>query len=170
MPYRAALTLVASAAALMLLFSFRTAPSSSLLPAAAAPTATASGAGPTPTATPSGAPPSGGSSPTPSSTATPAARAGGLKDGTFTGQSAANPYGSVQVQLVISGGRITDVKALQYPTAHAQSAYISSIVVPELRAEVLKAQSAQVNLISGATYTSEGYAQSVQSAIDQAHA
>jgi uncharacterized protein with FMN-binding domain len=81
-----------------------------------------------------------------------------------------NQFGDVKVQLVIAGGRITDVKALRYPTDHAQSAYISSVVLPMLRSEVLQAQSAKINLISGATYTSEGYAQSVQSALDQAHA
>ena len=167
MPYRAAVTLAATAAAVVLLFSFRTPPSAALIPTAA-PTPTASAASPAPTATPSGAPPSGGTSPTP--TPKPAAAASGLKNGSFSGQTFSNPYGSVQVQLVISGGKITDVKALQYPTAHAQSSYINSIAVPELRSEVLQAQSAKINLISGATYTSEGYAQSVQSALDLAHA
>ncbi len=172
MPYRAAVTLAATAAALMLLVSFRTPPSVSLFPAVAAPTPSASAATPAPSATPSGAPPSGGGSPTPAATPTPTAtpNSSGLKNGTFTGSSVSNPFGSVQVQLVVSGGKITDVKALHYPTAHAQSAYISSIVVPELRTEVLQAQSARINLISGATYTSEGYAQSVQSALDLAHA
>ena len=172
MPYRAAVTLAATAAALMLLLSFRTPPSTSLLPAVATPTPSASAATPAPSATPSGAPPSGGASPTPAATQTPTPTPSstGLKNGTFTGSAVSNPFGNVQVQVVVAGGRITDVKALQYPTAHAQSAYSSSIVVPELRTEVLQAQSARINLISGATYTSEGYAQSVQSALDQAHA
>jgi len=91
-----------------------------------------------------------------------------LKDGSFTGQDFPNFYGDVQVQVIVSGGRITDVKALQYPTDRPQSAYISSVAIPYLHDEVLKAQSAQIDIISGATFTSESYAQSVQSALARA--
>ena len=122
-----------------------------------------------PTATPSGAPPSGGASPTPTATATPKP-ASGLKSGSFTGQSYANPYGNVQVQVVISGGKITSVKTIQYPNGHQQSVFINSQALPLLEQEVLQAQSAQINIIGGATFTSQGYAQSVQSALDAARA
>ena len=164
MPVRAAATLAATAVGMILLFSFRTPTAASI----AALPSTPSAASPTPSATttPSGAPPSGSGSPSPSPT--PAASA--LKSGTFTGQSEANPFGDVQVQVVISGGRITDVRTLQYPNGHQQSVFINSQALPLLRGEVLKAQSAQIDIISGATYTSDGYAQSVQSVLDLAHA
>ncbi|HZU75715.1 MAG TPA: FMN-binding protein, partial [Dehalococcoidia bacterium] len=116
-----------------------------------------------PGATPSGAPPGGG---TPTASPTPAPA--GLKNGAFTGQDFPNQFGDVQVQVIVSGGRITDVKPLQYPTDRPQSAYISSQAIPMLHDEVLQAQSAQIDIIGGATFTSESYAQSVQSALSQA--
>jgi uncharacterized protein with FMN-binding domain len=165
MPIRAAVTIAATVIGLFLLVSFRTPPPSTvsgvaLLPARSAP----SSASTPPAVTPSGAPPSGGR--TPAATASPSAT--GLKDGSFTGQDFPNFYGDVQVQVIISGGRITDVKALQYPTDRPQSAYISSVAIPYLHDEVLKAQSAQIDIISGATFTSQSYAQSLQSALARA--
>lgn len=91
-----------------------------------------------------------------------------LKSGTFTGSTIQIPFGNVQVQVVVKGGRITDVQPVQMPTAHARSQMISQYVAPMLRQEVLQAQNAQINLVSGATYTSEAYAQSLQAALDQA--
>ncbi len=87
---------------------------------------------------------------------------------TVDGSDVQNRFGDVQVRLVIDGNRITNVIALQLPTDHERSAQISSIAGPELRREVLAAQSANIDGVSGATYTSESYAQSVQSAIDRA--
>ena len=72
--------------------------------------------------------------------------------------------------MVISGGRITDVKLLRSPQNEPQSAFISSQALPLLREEVLQAQSAKIDAISGATFTSEDYAASVQSALDLARA
>jgi uncharacterized protein with FMN-binding domain len=167
MPIRAAVTLAATAIGVVLLFSFRTppaAPIATLTPSSIS----SSSPTPSPTATPSGAPPSGGASPTP--TATPAPAANGLKSGSFTGQTYTNPYGNVQVQVVISGGKITSVKTIQYPNGHQQSVFINSQALPLLEQEVLNAQSAQINIIGGATFTSQGYAQSVQSALDAARA
>ena len=170
MPIRAAVTLAATAIGVVLLFSFRTpaaAPIATLTPSSIS----SSTSTPSPTATPSGAPPSGGASPTPTATATATPRpASGLKSGSFTGQSYANPYGNVQVQVVISGGKITSVKTIQYPNGHQQSVFINSQALPLLEQEVLKAQSAQINIVGGATFTSQGYAQSVQSALDAARA
>ena len=76
---------------------------------------------------------------------------------------------SDQVQVTVSNGTITDVKALQLPFDRRRSAEISQYVEPYLRSEALQAQSAQIDLISGATYTSDSYAHSLQSAIDKAH-
>ena len=70
----------------------------------------------------------------------------------------------------MQNGKITDVQALQLPGGQFRSQQIGQYAAPQLRSEVLAAQSANVNTISGATYTSEGYLQSVQSALDQAGA
>jgi uncharacterized protein with FMN-binding domain len=102
--------------------------------------------------------------------ASPTASATGLRDGQYTGQDVPNDYGDVQVQVTISGGRITDVQPLVLPSDRQRSAEISQYAGPILHDEVLRAQSAQIDTISGATYTSQSYAGSVQSALDQAHA
>jgi uncharacterized protein with FMN-binding domain len=78
-------------------------------------------------------------------------------------------WGPVQVQLSVNSGRITDVVALQYPQGNRRDQQINSYALPELRAEVLAAQSASIDGVSGATVTSDGYRQSVQAAIDSAH-
>jgi uncharacterized protein with FMN-binding domain len=75
----------------------------------------------------------------------------------------------VQVKLIVSNGRITDVQPIQMPQDRAESAYISQVAGPMLHDEVIQAQSAQIDIISGATYTSQSYAQSVESALQQAH-
>lgn len=82
------------------------------------------------------------------------------------GDVAQTPYGPVQVELVLTGHRITDVHALQLPNAASRSRRIASVAAPQLRSEVLTEQSAQIDTVSGATYTSQGYAESVQYAID----
>lgn len=129
------------------------------------PGATRAPVAPAPTARP--APPP---TPRPRATPTPVA-ASGLHDGTWTGaDELAGRYGDVQVQLVVSGGRITDVRALVMPTDRPRSAQISQDAGPQLRSEVLQAQSAQIDTVSGATYTSDAYAQSTQAALDQARA
>jgi uncharacterized protein with FMN-binding domain len=74
----------------------------------------------------------------------------------------------VQVRVTVSGGRLVDVQAVQLPTDRARSQAISSDAGPLLRNEALRAQSARINTVSGATYTSDGYAQSLQSALDRA--
>jgi uncharacterized protein with FMN-binding domain len=101
-------------------------------------------------------------------TATGAGGTSGYADGTFTGQDVSMRYGDVQVQVTISGGAVTDVTALQLPNGDGHSSRISSIVEPMLRSEALQAQTASIDLISGATYTSGAYKQSLQSALDTA--
>ncbi len=88
--------------------------------------------------------------------------------GTVTGQQVQTPFGVVQVQVTIQNGKITYVQAIQMPSDQFHSQQISQYAEPQLRSEVLSAQSSQVNTISGATYTSLGYLQSLQSALDQA--
>ena len=95
---------------------------------------------------------------------------GAYADGTFTGSVISTRYGDVQVQVTTSGGAISAVTALSLPDRDGHSARISQAAEPLLREEALTAQSAQIDLLSGATYTSEGYVESLQSALDQAHA
>ncbi len=108
--------------------------------------------------------------PAPTASAPAAATGSGLKDGTFTGASADTPFGSVQVAITISGGKITAVKALKLTDQGGRSVQISNYAAPILRQEVLASQSTNVNNVNGATYTTDGYLTSVQSALDQAKA
>ena len=101
----------------------------------------------------------------PSPGATPAAKG---PTGTYTGQAVDAFYGLVQVRVVVANGRITDVQPLQLPNDRARSAYISQVAGPMLRSEALQAQSAQIDIISGATYTSDAYSQSLETALQQA--
>jgi uncharacterized protein with FMN-binding domain len=98
----------------------------------------------------------------------PAKPKSGLKDGVFKGQGANNPYGTVQVSIRIADGKIAAADAT-YPTT-GNSATINPNAVAQLKQETLRAQSAKVAAVSGATYTSESYAKSLQSALDTAKA
>ena len=91
-----------------------------------------------------------------------------LKDGTYTGTSEQTRFGDVQVEVVVSGGKITDVKALHLTDQEQRSVQISNYAAPVLRQEVLASQSANVSNVSGATYTTDAYLSSLQSALDQA--
>ncbi|MBC9730590.1 FMN-binding protein [Streptomyces sp. TRM68367] len=95
---------------------------------------------------------------------------GGGATGTYTGAVEQTPYGPVQVAITLSHGKLTDVKALQTPSAASRSQAIAGYAVPTLTREALGAQSAQIQAVSGASYTSEGYMQSLQSALDKAGA
>jgi uncharacterized protein with FMN-binding domain len=86
---------------------------------------------------------------------------------TATGAVAQNPYGNVQVRVTVTGGKITQVTALQLPQSDPKSAEISQYAAPQLQSEVLAAQSAKINGVSGASYTSQSYDTSLQSALDQ---
>jgi uncharacterized protein with FMN-binding domain len=90
---------------------------------------------------------------------------GPWKDGTYTGQAESNEYGSVQVAAVIAGGKITGVNFLQLPSDRGHSAELSSMAQPTLLQETLQAQNANVDGVSGATLTSDGYRQSLQTAL-----
>ena len=94
--------------------------------------------------------------------------ASGPADGTYDGSVVNTRFGTVQVQAVISGGKITDVIAVKLTDADRKSIQISQQVAPMVRSEVLTAQSAKVANISGGTYTTQAYLQSLQSALDAA--
>lgn len=90
------------------------------------------------------------------------------KDGSYTGQTANAYYGDVQVKVTVSNGKITNVSFLNYPQDNGTSRRINSYAVPQLQSEVIKAQSTSVNAVSGASFTSQAFTTSLQSALDQA--
>ena len=96
------------------------------------------------------------------------AHSGGSASKTYTGAVADARYGPLQVQITVANGKVTAVDAVQYPNGDGHSQQINSYAVPTLNSEVLAAQSAQIDAVSGATYTSNAYAQSLQSALDAA--
>jgi uncharacterized protein with FMN-binding domain len=101
-------------------------------------------------------------------TASAAPQATGYKNGTFTGPVANAYYGNVQVQVVIQNGKITDVKFLDYPHDRRTSAEINAQAMPWLTQEAIQAQNANINIISGATLTSQAFANSLQAALTTA--
>lgn len=111
---------------------------------------------------------SSGAGTPPAVTSTTAQTATSYKDGSYTGTVADAYYGSVEVKATISGGKMTDVAFLQYPNTHSTSVYINRQAVPYLQQEAVQTQSAQVNIISGATYTSRAFQQSLTAALEQA--
>jgi uncharacterized protein with FMN-binding domain len=88
---------------------------------------------------------------------------------TVTGSVAQTQWGPVQVQLSVSNGSITKVTVLQYPNGNSRDVELANYSLPTLIRETIQSQSAQIDMVSGATYTSTGYIQSLQSALDQAN-
>lgn len=108
-------------------------------------------------------------SPTTTTTKAPTPKPQGkYRDGTYTGAVADAYYGYVQVQAIITGSRITDVKFLQHPSDNRTSQSINNQAMPYLTQEAIQAQSASVNTISGASATSGAFIQSLKSALAQA--
>lgn len=152
---------------LVLLFSYRTstnqgAAGASGLAAGAVPLAPA-GAGAT---TSSGA---AGSTSGPGSTSAPGTSHAASGTRTIDGGAAQTIYGPMQVQITVTNGKIASVNVLQEPNGSNHDLRINSYAVPILNQETVSAQSAHIDSVSGATYTSQGYISSLQSAIDAAH-
>ena len=147
---RSILAIATTIAGLVLLLSFKT-HGTSALPAAAATTATAAQ---TTTAR------------TTTVASTPAATASTTK--TVTGGASQTRYGPVQVQLTVKNGTITGVTAVQSPGYDPRSQQINAYAIPVLNQEALAARSANISMVSGATYTSDGYLASLQSALGKA--
>jgi uncharacterized protein with FMN-binding domain len=113
-----------------------------------------------------------GSSGTGSSGSTGAAGAAGAAakaGGTYDGEVVQTRFGTVQVQITVKSGQITDVTALKLTDAEGRSVQISNYAEPILRDEVLQAQSADVQTVGGATVTSDAYLSSLQAALDAAN-
>jgi uncharacterized protein with FMN-binding domain len=169
---RAVLTLGGTLAgiAALLAFKFQPAPSSLAAgtsttpvttgapPASTAPATTGAGAGqPSGTSSPSGTAKSGTGGGTQSTTAK-----------TITGAVDNTQFGPMQVAITVSGGKITKINVVQQTNTGSESQQIDAGAIPKLTSEALAAQSAKIDAVSGASYTSAGYIQSLQSAIDQA--
>jgi uncharacterized protein with FMN-binding domain len=87
---------------------------------------------------------------------------------TFTGDAVGTRYGDVQVQITVTDGALTAVDAIEYPSGDRHNDQINGYAIPILNEEALAAQSAGIDMVSGATVTSRGYIESLQSALDQA--
>jgi uncharacterized protein with FMN-binding domain len=87
---------------------------------------------------------------------------------TVTGSVASTQYGPMQVAVTVAGTRITKVTVVQQTDDGTESSQIDAMAIPQLTSETLTAQSANIDAVSGATYTSSGYKQSLQSALDKA--
>lgn len=167
---RITIWLLSTVAALVLLFSYRT----STMGAGESDAVTAGtdpgGGSWSGTDGGTGADPSAGSGATDGGTGTGDSGTGsGGDSGTATGSVAQTRWGPVQVKITVSGGKITDVTAVQVPDGNRRDQEINDYAVPILRQEALAAQSARIDSVSGATVTSDGYRESLQSAIDAAH-
>jgi len=160
---RVILAICATAVGLVLLLSFKTQTQSGV-----------TGASPA-AALGSPAPGNDAASPSPSASASPAA-SGSAKSGTagsaaaktVTGAAWPTIYGPVQVKITGAGGKITAATAVEYPLDTPRDQQINSYAIPRLNAETVTAGSAQIDTVSGATYTSQGYVGSLQSALDKA--
>lgn len=145
---RAALAIVTTITALVVVLSFKThTHSASATPPAAITTPTTTTTTTTkPTASPS------------TTTATQ----------TYTGNAADTRYGPVQVRITVRNGKLASVAAIDYPQTEPRDAQINSYAIPALNSEAAAAGNASIDMVSGATYTSEGYISSLQSALDKA--
>lgn len=169
---RAVLVLIGTVIGLVLLLGFKTAPrGQASRPVALAPaTHGSTGSSQQPKkqpASPKGPTKSPTKSATPGHTSHAPAQSSGPR--TVSGTTINTPYGPVQVRATVQNGKLTDVTPLQLPNDNPTSQQIASYAAPTLRSEALNAGSAHINIVSGATYTSEGYAQSLQSALDSRH-
>lgn len=156
---RIALALVSTVSALILLFSYHTSTMGAGAPSAVAsgPTAPATAGTQAPQDTTSGTGGSGAGS----------GSSGG--DGTYTGETVQTRWGPVQVQITVADGAITKATAVVYPNGNFRDQEINAYALPILEQEVLDAQGAGIDAVTGATVTSDGYVASLQSALDQAH-
>ena len=179
---RVALAIAGTVAGLVVLLTFKSHTGTSAVSAAPAGTAGPGGTAGTPSragttngaggTAPSGAASGtsrGGSAPSGGSASPGTAPGQGDAAGAriITGNVANTIYGPVQIQAAVKAGKIIKVTILQQPSTTAHDLQIGAFAFPQLEAETLSAQSAKIDMVSGATYTSGGYIQSLQSAIDR---
>ncbi|MCP2329063.1 uncharacterized protein with FMN-binding domain [Hamadaea flava] len=164
---RITLWLLSTVAAVVLLFSYRTSTMGSgggdtvaVTPANTAGAARATGSGSTTQQQTKSGTTSGGT--TNGTTTTSGSK-------TYDGSVAQTRWGPVQVRITVANGKITDVEAVEYPTENHRDQEINQYALPILHDSVISQQSANIDTVSGATVTSEGYIQSLQAALDAAH-
>ena len=156
---RAPIVIGSTAAGVALLLSFHTSHSSLEIKSASGTTPEGSGSTPATTPQPTGSAPE---STSPGTTA-PAA----TSSHSATGSDVQYRYGEIEIEVTASGSKITNVTILKDDATDGRSYQINSEAVPILQSETISAQSSQIDGVSGATYTSEAYVQSLQSALDQ---
>jgi uncharacterized protein with FMN-binding domain len=163
---RISLWLFSTVAAVVLLFSYRTSTNSPAEASAAQTTINEQATTPTPSASPSAA-----TNASPSTSPSPTTSSGSTANAakTYTGSVASTRWGNVQITITVTDGKITDVAVPVYPSENHKDQEINAYALPVLRQETLAAQSANIDTVSGATVTSDGYLQSLQSALDAAH-
>ena len=150
--------------ALVVALSLRASTQAPGAPAAAAPVGIVE---PSPSATPSSSPRTEPSTePSTKPSATPSATSRTI---TVNGAVTDTMYGPVQVRVTVRGSRIVSAHAIDYPQGGGRDQEINSRAIPQLDQETVQAQSARIDTVTGATYTSEGYRRSLQSALDAAH-
>jgi len=125
------------------------------------------GPSPAPTATKTASAPTPARSALPRSAAPPKSGGSGLRTGTYAGTAVSHKYGTVKVTITVASGRMTNATAA-YTASSQLSEKINSDAMPKLRSEALAAQSANIDTVSGATYTSGAYRSSLQAALDRA--
>jgi hypothetical protein len=158
---RVILAIVSTVVGLVLLLTFKTHSTSGAgSPPVAIGTPAAGGA--------SGASGSGGGSDAGGGTGTAAGGTGTAGATTVTGAAASTIYGPVQVQIMVKGGKVTAAKAVEYPQDTPRDSQINAFAIPVLDRETVSVGSATIDMVSGATYTSQGYRTSLQNALDQA--
>ncbi len=101
-------------------------------------------------------------------TTTSSATKGSYKDGEYTGSATDAFYGTIQVKATITNGNLSDVQFLQYPNDEAESVAVSKAAMPTLRQEAITSQNSKVDIVTGATQTSEAFRKSLASALTQA--
>jgi uncharacterized protein with FMN-binding domain len=166
---RLILTVTGTAAGVAALLSFKT-QTHPLANAGPLPSAGAAGSSATtaPAATSSGGGTASAGTGGTSSSATGSTGTTGSAPKSYTGRAVTTRYGVVQVKVTVADGKITDVAFVQLTAFDGHSQQINSAAAPQLLQETLRQQSSRVDTVSGATYTSDGYRESVQSALDQA--
>ena len=110
-----------------------------------------------------------GTASTDSGTTDSGTTSGSAASKTYDGDTVQTRWGPVQVRITVVDGKITASEAIVYPNGNQEDEQINSFALPVLNQEAVSAQSASIDMVSGATVTSEGYLSSLQSAIDQAH-
>jgi uncharacterized protein with FMN-binding domain len=161
---RVILAICATAAGLVLLLTFKTHTQSGVTGASPAAALGSPTPGPDASSAAPGSAASSGAAPASAAKSTPAA-AGAQ---TVTGAAWPTIYGPVQVKITVAGGKLTAATAVEYPLDTPRDQQINSFAIPQLNAEAVAAGSAQIDTVSGATYTSQGYIGSLQSALDKA--